>query len=69
MIELKGGARVDWGKVIAYVPSLHGEAKIYLEGGGSFVVNNTIEELDAIREAVRRKREKKAIESARYGPR
>lgn len=65
MIKLKGGARVDFDKVIAYAPKgLEGTA-LFLEGGQFLLVNNTLEELDAIREELRQKQQRRDIGRAR----
>jgi hypothetical protein len=69
MIKLKGGTRVDFDKVIAYAPRATGESAIYLEGGQFILVNNTLEELDTIRENLRQQKERRDISNARGGVR
>jgi hypothetical protein len=69
MIKLKGGTRVDFSKVIAYAPKGLDGTALFLEGGQFILVNNTLEELDTIRENLRQQKERRDISNARGGVR
>lgn len=64
LTRLKGGARVDLDKIIAYSPSIDGTA-VFLEGGQFLVVENTLVELDEVLEEQRQARELRDIGRAR----